>query len=96
MRRAARTDSVQTSIIAALRKIGCTVEILGRPVDLAVRRDCWPDGVFMLMEAKSARKKRSGAVKLDPRQTTQGAFCATHGIPYVCSPSEAIAALPLL
>ena len=95
MRRIHRSDTVQSSIIAALRKIGCTVQILGRPVDLAVRRDCWPAGMFMLMEAKSARKK-SGAVKLDPRQSSQDAFVAAHGIPYVCTPLEAIAALPLL
>ena len=36
MRRAARTDANQAEIVKALRKIGCAVEFIGKPVDLLV------------------------------------------------------------
>ena len=35
-RYAARTDSNQKEIVDALRKIGCQVEVIGKPVDLLV------------------------------------------------------------
>ncbi len=95
MRRAARADTAKPAIVKALEKIGCHVVDLKLPVDLAVRRNCWPAGIFMLMEVKAAKKK-SGAVKLDARQTAQKDFIAAHGVPYVTEPEEAIAALPLL
>jgi hypothetical protein len=36
MRRAARVDSNQAEIIEALKRVGVSVEIIGRPVDLLV------------------------------------------------------------
>jgi len=36
MRRAARVDNSQSSIVSALRKIGATVYFIGNPVDLLV------------------------------------------------------------
>lgn len=36
MRRAARTDNNQAAIIDALKKVGVSVEIIGRPLDLLV------------------------------------------------------------
>jgi hypothetical protein len=36
MRRAARVDTNQPDIVRALQKIGCDVEVIGRPVDLLV------------------------------------------------------------
>ena len=36
MRRAARTDANQAEIVKALRKVGCAVYVIGKPVDLLV------------------------------------------------------------
>lgn len=95
MRRAAKPDTAKAAVVKALQQVGCHVVDLKMPVDLAVRRDCWPAGIFMLMEVKSAKLK-SGKPRLDPRQTSQKRFIAAHGVPYVVEPEEAISALPLL
>jgi len=36
VRRAARVDDNQAAVVAALRKIGASVEIIGKPLDLLV------------------------------------------------------------
>jgi hypothetical protein len=54
MRHAARVDSTQAEIVAALRGIGATVWIIGLPVDLLVGYA----GKTMLMECKCLTGKR--------------------------------------
>lgn len=49
MRRAAKVDATQGDIVAALRKIGCAVEYIKKPLDLLV---CFR-GVTALMEVKN-------------------------------------------
>lgn len=56
MRRAARVDSTQQEIVAALRKCGVAVEIIGKPVDLLV---CCR-GETSLVECKSLRPTSEG------------------------------------
>jgi len=60
MRLAARTDSNQAEIVAALRKIGCLVEPLHRMgkgiPDLLVQG---PDGILKLVEIKNGSKPPS-------------------------------------
>jgi hypothetical protein len=49
MRRAARTDATQASIIEALKRAGVSVEVIGKPVDLLI---CCR-GETALMECKT-------------------------------------------
>lgn len=49
MRRAAKVDDNQEEIVKALRKIGVSVEIIGKPVDLLL----WHRGHYSLMEIKN-------------------------------------------
>lgn len=53
MRRAARVDSNQLEIVAALRSVGASVFVIGLPVDLLVGYK----GHTMLMEVKTGPKK---------------------------------------
>ena len=55
MRRAAKVDKNQREIIAALKQIGCTVHVLGQPVDLIAGRGArnW------LIECKSRTGKKT-------------------------------------
>ena len=63
MRRAAKIDDNQRSIVAALRAVGATVEVIGEPVDLLVgfRGQTW------VMEVKDGKKVPS-ARRLTPQQ----------------------------
>jgi hypothetical protein len=65
MRRAARVDSNQPAIVAALQAAGAGVEVLGRPLDLLVSAG----GRWMLVEVKaseaeSRRKSKTRAGQL--------------------------------
>lgn len=53
MRRAARVDDNQAEIVKALRRIGVSVEITGKPLDLML----WHRGVYSLMEIKNLNGK---------------------------------------
>lgn len=71
---AAKVDANQEAIVAALRLVGCSVEIIGRPVDLLV-------GYRMethLLEVKDEGKPPS-ARKLTPAQ--EAFFRNWHGRP---------------
>lgn len=57
-----RSDSNQAQIVDALRRVGCTVELIGRPVDLLVGKD----RRNYLLEVKGPR----GTL-----QASQQAFC---------------------
>lgn len=54
MRRAARTDSTQAEIVAALRAMGATVWVIGLPLDLL----CGYRGHTLLIECKTLVGKR--------------------------------------
>jgi hypothetical protein len=90
MRRAARVDSTQAAILAALRAAGAYVWIIGLPVDLLVgygRRT-------LLMEVKTLTGKRKPkpakytALQLDFMMRWEGGPVVT-----VTTPEEAVAAL---
>ena len=53
MRRAARVDATQATIVSALRAAGCKVWIIGLPVDLLVGKG----GHTVLVECKTKRGK---------------------------------------
>ena len=54
MRHAARVDATQAEIVAALRAAGCSVWVVGLPVDLLVGKS----GQTWLMECKTLTGKR--------------------------------------
>lgn len=56
MRRAARVDNNQAEIVAALRRCGISVEVVGKPLDLLI---CCR-GVTSLGECKSKRPTSEG------------------------------------
>jgi len=61
MRYAARVDANQTEIVAALRKAGAYVWVIGLPVDLLVG---YKDRTF-LVEVKTTSKKRLTSLQAD-------------------------------
>ena len=56
MKYALRTDSNQAEIVKALEKAGCSVDVIGKPVDLLVG----VAGVNYLLEVKDGDKPPSG------------------------------------
>ena len=86
MRYAARTDTTQKDIVAALRQAGAFVWIIREPVDLLV----WYQGKFSLMDAKSPKK--TSHRRLDS-QKDQDALCKAFDIPRPTSPEAALAAI---
>lgn len=91
-RYAMRKDNTQDSIVAALRKAGHEVAIIGKPVDLAVRNRSWPPGVYLLAEAKTPNRA-DGSYTYDPRQTEQRAYVDANGIPIWLNAAQALEAL---
>jgi hypothetical protein len=87
---AAKVDSTQKAIVAALRHAGADVEIIRQPCDIAVRVRGWPAGMFLFLEAKpeSYRKAR-------PDQAKQAAKLQRYGIKVVRTPEEALEACGL-
>ena len=86
-----RTDSNQKSIVAALRKHGCTVQTLHEVGDGCPDLLCGIDGMNILLECKDGTKPPSKR-KLTPEQV------ARHGkwygqVDVVTSPVEAIRAV---
>ena len=61
MRYAARIDANQTEIVAALRKVGAYVWVIGLPVDLLVG---YKNHTF-LVECKTTSKKRLTSLQAD-------------------------------
>jgi hypothetical protein len=84
MRRAARKDSTQTEIVEGLREAGYRVEIIGKPVDLAVQLK---NTHWMLMEVK----RKSGLRRKD--QDSQNSFLDETNTPVVATLEEALDAL---
>src|SRR5689334_23170634 len=88
LRYARDIDLTQPAIVKKLREAGYTVEILGRPVDLAVRRIDWPPGIFLFGEAKTPNNK--GLVVLRKDREDQHKFCLAHRVSYWLSPEQAL------
>lgn len=84
-RYAKKRDIAERPIIEALENAGCEVWILDKPVDLAVRRGCWPPGMVMLMEVKTGNEKLREGVQADA--------VATAGVAVVRTPLEAVNAV---
>lgn len=90
MRRAARVDANQAAIVAALRAHGCTVEVIGKPVDLLVG---WR-GENLLMECKDGAKTPGNR----PLTQAQLRFIPSWRgrVFVVLTPAEALAALEVI
>lgn len=95
-----RVDANQPEIVEALRAAGCDVEIIGRPVDLLVRRRSWgwAQNMWTLMEVKDPTKtgrtytmQPSKAAKMKK----QLEFIAAHNVPVVTTPEQALQAVGL-
>ena len=88
MRRAAKSDASQASIVAALRKAAWHVWIIGLPVDLLL----WKPGKgFRLLEVKTATKSGKAPIRKD--RAKQNEFCELTGTPRVTSAESALKAL---
>ena len=83
--RAARRDTNEPDIVAALRDMGYVVGYLYSLADLAVRRSHWPEGQYVLLELKGEDGD------LTERQISDRA--AGHSIPVVRTVAEAIEVL---
>ena len=77
MRRAAKVDISQPAIVKTLRKLGDTVYVIGRPVDLLVRTR----STFWTGEVKTPgnNQKREMPVQIEHRKDAQR-FNAPHYI----------------
>ena len=83
MRYANKRDAAERSIIEALVAVGCKVEQLDYPCDLATQFR----GRDKLLEVKTGRRKP------DARQKAQQAFLRDWNIPVVRTPAEALLAI---
>lgn len=84
-----RSDTTQAAIVKALRERGYTVEIIGEPVDLAVRHYLWKRNFWIFAEAKTANRT-DGSYVPDKKQEEQIQYCIRHCIPYWTTPEQAI------
>lgn len=90
MRRAAKTDAVQSFIVEGLRKCGYHVEIIGQPVDLLIGVGRAPF-LWKLLELKTPQKNGKRRNRKDQRN--QDEFLRLTGTPVVCTLEEALKAL---
>lgn len=90
-RYAAKRDTSEPSIVAALESAGYEVERLSKPVDLRVRKAWYPRGINMLLECKTPTA--SGRVPIDKRQIAQNGLIARGGALRVATPEAALDAL---
>lgn len=86
-RRAARQDTAQGPIVAALRAVGARVWIIGQPFDLLVGFR----GRLVMLEVKSIERAR----KDQAEQTAELEACKRDGLPVyrVMRPLEALGAI---
>lgn len=87
MRRAAKRDSSETEIVAAIEKAGWQV-FRSLPADLL----CFKAGVWKVLEAKSPRNQK-GDPRHDKRQKAQAEFLSLTSTPVVVTPQQALDAL---
>jgi len=85
-----RRDKSEPAIVNALERAGYKV-YRRLPVDLAVRRSYWENGVVQLLEIKTPQK--GGTPRKRKDQQRQDATLRECGIPRVCTPAAALAAV---
>ena len=83
--RAARRDTNESQIVAALRDMGYVVGYLYSLADICCRRSHWPEGQYVLLELKGEDGD------LTARQISDRA--AGHSIPVVRTVEEALGVL---
>lgn len=84
-----KPDAVTQQIVDELRALHFSVEHIGRPADIVVRRATWKPNLWVMLEVKRPRNKR-GDPRLDKRQKAQAEFCEEYGVPYVTSTEQAL------
>lgn len=84
MRRAAKRDTAEPEIVAALRAVGAFVYLHDRPVDLSVRYR----GIWYWLEVKTPGQSDHARERKAQRE-----FIALHDVPIVTTPTEALAAI---
>lgn len=91
-RYAKRRDVAEPAIIQALEDAHYEVVVLDKLGDLAVRRNSWPDGMFLVIEVKSARKRSGAHVNRShkPQAIAQEQRIAAYRIPVVTTPIEVL------
>lgn len=96
MRRAAKVDTSQQSIVDGLRAHGYRVEIIGKPVDLAIYVQPFGSttATWMFMEVKTPTKSGKRRPRAD--QEAQERFIRETGTPVVMNLQEALKALESL
>lgn len=90
---AARVDTTQKEIVAALRAAGYQVELIRKPVDLAVRHPRWPLNRWMFAEAKTLEGTKTKRVYARAKSKKQTDFCINQGIPLWTSAEQALKAV---
>ena len=83
MRRAAKRDTAEPAIVAALEAIGCRV-YRQLEADLLIHRAIWGDGWFRVQEVKDPK------AYTDKRQKKQAAFLAATGVSKIRTPEDAL------
>lgn len=87
---AARADKAQPAIVEALRAAGYRVELIRKPVDLAIRHPRWPANRWMLAEAKTPMSKKSTQPRKRKDQEEQDQFCKDFAVPRWTTPEQAL------
>lgn len=90
---AARVDTTQKEIVAALRSAGYHVELIRKPVDLAVRHPRWPVNRWMFAEAKTPEGTKTKRVYTRAKMKKQTDFCKDQSIPLWTSAEQALRAV---
>ena len=85
----AKTDTVQSSIVEGLEKLGVRVWVIRLPCDLL----CWFRGVWQPLEVKTPYGKKQPKARMDKRQKAQLDFLRETQTPVVTSLDEALTAL---
>jgi hypothetical protein len=84
-----KPDKVTQQIVDELRALHFSVEFVGRPVDLLIRKPSWPVNRWAMLEVKRPANKKMEP-RLDKRQKAQAEFCEEYGVPYVTNTLQAI------
>lgn len=90
-RYARRVDTTHPQIVEDLRACGYLVEIIGKPVDIAVRHPTWPANTWAMMELKTPNKKDGYTPRKNQQKQTE--FCMAHGVPFVWETEAALSYL---
>lgn len=89
LRRAAKVDTTQETIVRDLRNAGYIVSIEGWPVDISVRSARWMANLWLKAEIKTPNRA-GGRYAPDKRQAEQIDFCNRHSVPYWTTSEQAL------